>query len=306
MRARVRRTEVGGISCVFLDTTSTILQPVTVSGHLAAVTVSNVGLQIRDQQVLQAVRALTGRRSGEVWEVCGNIIWYFLSSPEDLLLRTEMSGGADDDQVVRSAQVLIQASQLTVGELTCYRDSPHISLLGPALASANTLVSLHLLLLTPDIQDIFWQVLNDVTFSPNQWREIIDDAIERLQEKKGIWSEVCLIGKIFLFSSFGLSQVYFIFWNWNPLRLEETEALKFLKIFPQIKNIKFVGNGFRHFPTVQHWIYLSGLVRKNERKGKLLLDDIDVSDMLWGTYSGLPDVIQQQLTNIQNTIIRNV
>ena len=54
-----------------------------------------------------------------------------------------MSGGADDDQVTRSAQVLIQASQLTVGELTCYRDSPHISLLGPALASADTLVSLH-------------------------------------------------------------------------------------------------------------------------------------------------------------------
>ena len=67
-RARVRKTEVGGISCVFLDTTSTstILQPVTVSGHLAAVTVSNVGLQIRDEEVLQAVRALTGRRSGGV------------------------------------------------------------------------------------------------------------------------------------------------------------------------------------------------------------------------------------------------
>ena len=63
-RARVRRTEVGGISCVFLDTTSTILHPVTVSGHLAALTVSNVGLQIRDEKVLQAVRALTGRRSG--------------------------------------------------------------------------------------------------------------------------------------------------------------------------------------------------------------------------------------------------
>ena len=71
-RARVRKAEVGGISCVFLDTTSTstILQPVTVSGHLAAVTVSNVGLQIRDEQVLQAVRALTGRRSGGVREVC--------------------------------------------------------------------------------------------------------------------------------------------------------------------------------------------------------------------------------------------
>ena len=63
-RARVKKTEVGGISCVFLDTNSRILHPVTVSGHLEAVTVSNVGLQIWDEQVLQSVRALTGRRSG--------------------------------------------------------------------------------------------------------------------------------------------------------------------------------------------------------------------------------------------------
>ena len=72
-RARVRKTEVGGISCVFLDTNSRILQAVTVSGHLAAVTVSNVGLQIWDEQVLQSVRALTGRRSGKVCDLGGNI-----------------------------------------------------------------------------------------------------------------------------------------------------------------------------------------------------------------------------------------
>ena len=65
--ARVRKTEVGGISCVFLDQeTSTILQPVTVSGHLAALTLSNVGLQIRDEEVLQSVQGLTGRRSGSI------------------------------------------------------------------------------------------------------------------------------------------------------------------------------------------------------------------------------------------------
>ena len=58
-----------------------------------------------------------------------------------------MSGGADDDQVTRSAQCLIQPSQLSVGELTCYRDSPHIALLGPAITSAYTLVSAHLPLL---------------------------------------------------------------------------------------------------------------------------------------------------------------
>ena len=106
--------------------------------------------------------------------------------------------------------------------------------------------------------------------------------------------------------SFNLPQVCFIFWNWNPLRIEETEALKLLKIFPQIKNIKFIGNGFRHFPTVQDWIHLSGLVRRNKREGKLLLEDIDVSAMLWGAYSGVPDVIQHQLKNIQKTIIKNV
>ena len=65
--ARVRKAEVGGLSCVFLDQeTSTILQPVLVSGHLAALTLSNVGLQIRDEEVLQSVRSLTGRRSGSV------------------------------------------------------------------------------------------------------------------------------------------------------------------------------------------------------------------------------------------------
>ena len=65
--ARVRKTEVGGISCVFLDQeTSTILQPVTVSGHLAALTLFNVGLQIRDEEVLQSVQGLTGRRSGSI------------------------------------------------------------------------------------------------------------------------------------------------------------------------------------------------------------------------------------------------
>ena len=64
--ARVGKTEVGGISCVFLDTNSRILHPVTVSGHLAAVSLSSVGLQIWDEQVLQSVRALTGRRTGEV------------------------------------------------------------------------------------------------------------------------------------------------------------------------------------------------------------------------------------------------
>ena len=52
-----------------------------------------------------------------------------------------MSGGQDDDRVTRSAECLIQPSHLTVGQLTCYRDSPYIALLGPALASANTLVS---------------------------------------------------------------------------------------------------------------------------------------------------------------------
>ena len=71
--ARVGKTEVGGISCVFLDTNSRILHPVTVSGHLAAVSLSSVGLQIWDEQVLQSVRALTGRRSGEVSDLAGNI-----------------------------------------------------------------------------------------------------------------------------------------------------------------------------------------------------------------------------------------
>ena len=52
-----------------------------------------------------------------------------------------MSGGEEDHQVTRSAELLIQPSQLSVGRLTCYRDSPYIALLGPALASANTLVS---------------------------------------------------------------------------------------------------------------------------------------------------------------------
>ena len=56
-------------------------------------------------------------------------------------MRAEMSGGQDDDRVTRSAECLIQPSHLTVGQLTCYRDSPYIALLGPALASANTLVS---------------------------------------------------------------------------------------------------------------------------------------------------------------------
>ena len=98
-----------------------------------------------------------------------------------------------------------------------------------------------------------------------------------------------------------ISQVCFIFWDWNPLRIEETEALKLLKIFPQIKNIKFIGNGFRQFPTVQHWTQLSGLVRRKKREGKLLLEEIDVSAMLWGAYSGLPEVIKHQLKRIKNT-----
>ena len=72
--ARVRKTEVGGLSCVFLDTNSRILQPVTVSGHLEALTVSNVGLQIWDEQVLQSARALTGRRSGQYFVIFyGNV-----------------------------------------------------------------------------------------------------------------------------------------------------------------------------------------------------------------------------------------
>ena len=83
--------------------------------------------------------------------------------------------------------------------------------------------------------------------------------------------------------------------------MEETEALKFLKIFPQIKNIKFMGNGFRQFPTVQHWTQLSELVRRKKREGKLLLEDLDVSAMLWGACSGIPEVIQHQLENIQHT-----
>ena len=58
-------------------------------------------------------------------------------------MRTEMSGGQDDDKVTRSAECLIQPDQLTVGRLNCYRDSPYIALLGPALATANTLVSGH-------------------------------------------------------------------------------------------------------------------------------------------------------------------
>ena len=114
-----------------------------------------------------------------------------------------------------------------------------------------------------------------------------------------------LIRRICYVLSFYLSQVCFIFWNWNPLRIEETEALKLLRIFPQIKNIKFIGNGFRHFPTVEHWSDLSGLVRRKKRGGKLLLEDIDVSAMLWGTYSGLPDVIQHQVEIIQKTIRNN-
>ena len=78
-----------------------------------------------------------------------------LSSPaEDLLLRTEMSGGLDDDHVTRSAEVLIQPGQLSVGEVTCYRDSPHIALLGPAIATANTMVCAHLPLLLLHIKDI--------------------------------------------------------------------------------------------------------------------------------------------------------
>ena len=105
---------------------------------------------------------------------------------------------------------------------------------------------------------------------------------------------------------FNLSQVCFIFWNWNPLRVEETEALKLLKIFPKIKNIKFIGNGFRQFPTVQHWIHLGGLVRRNKREGKLLLEEIDVSAMLWGAYSGLPEVIQHQLEDIQRITCKRV
>ena len=56
-------------------------------------------------------------------------------------MRTEMSGGCDDDKVARSAQCLIQPGQLSVDQFTCYRDSPYISLLGPALVRANTLVT---------------------------------------------------------------------------------------------------------------------------------------------------------------------
>ena len=77
--------------------------------------------------------------------------------------------------------------------------------------------------------------------------------------------------------------------------------MKLLKIFPQIKNIKFIGNGFRRFPTVEHWTHLSGLVRRKKREGKLLLEEIDVSAMLWGAYSGLPEVIQHQLKSIEKT-----
>ena len=45
-RVSVTRAEVGGFNCVFLDTDYTIQQPVEVTGHLAALTISNVGLQV--------------------------------------------------------------------------------------------------------------------------------------------------------------------------------------------------------------------------------------------------------------------
>ena len=106
-------------------------------------------------------------------------------------MRAEMSGGRDDDKVTRSAQCLIQPGQLSVDQFTCYRDSPYISLLGPALVSANTLVTPPPILLSFYGGILFFQVLNDVTFLPNQWKEIIDFAMLRLQEKKPIWSEVC-------------------------------------------------------------------------------------------------------------------
>ena len=45
-RVSVTRAEVGGFNCVFLDADCTIQQPVEVTGHLAALTISNVGLQV--------------------------------------------------------------------------------------------------------------------------------------------------------------------------------------------------------------------------------------------------------------------
>ena len=69
---------------------------------------------------------LTGRQAGGVASV---------------LPRTEMSRAVEDGKVTRSAECVIQPRGLTVGEVTCYRESPHINLMGAALASANTLAS---------------------------------------------------------------------------------------------------------------------------------------------------------------------
>ena len=82
--------------------------------------------------------------------------------------------------------------------------------------------------------------------------------------------------------------------------MKDDDAMKFLKIFPKIKRIKFIGSGFRYFPTEEHWAQLGGLVRRSRREDTLRLEDIDVSQMLWGAHCGLPGVIKQTIENIHN------
>lgn len=129
--------------------------------------------------------------------------------------------------------------------------------------------------------------LEDCKFTADQWDRILEEMSSRITRGENCCEELS-----------------FQYWSWNPLRLSELAAQRFVKIFARAKRLSFYGNGYKFFPQPHHWQLFAKEVEKLKSKNVLSLKVLNTSEMYWGSHGGIPSEIKIEITRIERCLVR--